>query len=175
MTATSQTARPSDGRSSEESSAGSLKSPRAARFAEATTIISPIKPKEASPFADPPQREQGKPDVSDVGFGYMDVNQGGQNAAQARLPPATPLKSALKTPGSVSRNFNLLSPTFKEEYVLDKQEKKTEKKNEKDLVSGGTPTDDPTVLQASSSSTLTRSHLRKSKPASAQPRLFFAL
>ena len=48
------------------------------------------------------------------------------------LTPASPLKSALKVPGTPGR-LNPLSPTFKEEQVLEKQEESTEKANAKDL------------------------------------------
>ena len=52
--------------------------------------------------------------------------------------PRTPglLKSAMKTPGGAPRDFhNILSPTFKEDEVLEKQEAQTEKTQAQDLVS----------------------------------------
>jgi len=72
--------------------------------------------------------------VSDVGFGYVADNDASRNASLP-APPASPLKSALKTPGTPGRALNPLSPTFREEYILEKREKATEKENEKDLVS----------------------------------------
>lgn len=128
----------------------SLKSPRTARFAEATAVYSPIEPSQASnPFRDPPTNHY-KPQaqVSDVGFGYV-----GQRASaltveieetdEKYLRPMTPktpgmggLKSALKSPGAPPRNLEaMLSPTFREEQVLEKQEAITDKEQAKDLVS----------------------------------------
>ena len=49
------------------------------------------------------------------------------------MTPNSPLKSALKVPGTPGR-LNPLSPTFKEEQILEKSEEKTEKENAKDLV-----------------------------------------
>lgn len=122
-------------RSSSESSASSLKSPRTARFAEATSVHSPIGPTESSrsPFADPPNHTAPQPHVSDVGFGYVTDNEA-LHHPNVPLTPASPLKSALKTPGT-ARTLNPLSPTFREEYILEKHEKLTEKENAKDLVS----------------------------------------
>lgn len=164
MTVTSQPAPAAEACSSSESTAASLKSPRTARFAEATRIISPIESfdPEKSSFAKSSEQSQGKHNVSDMGFGYVNVRELGQGTSQVHLP-ATPLKSALKTPNSVARNFNILSPTFKEEYILDKQEKTTEKSNEKDLVSRSQPV---AAIQATNASLS-----RKSKPAFERPRL----
>lgn len=122
--------------SSESSSGASLKSPRTARFAEATSVHSPIGQTESgrSPFADPPVQTQTQHHVSDVGFGYVADNDASRHATHPAVP-ATPLKSALKTPGTPGRTLNPLSPTFREEYILEKHEKATEKENEKDLVS----------------------------------------
>jgi hypothetical protein len=75
-----------------------------------------------------------QPQVSDVGFGYV------QNKHESvEMPdtdnndyPAmkTPLKSAMKTPGAPPRDFgNMLSPTFKEEEQLH-----TDKEQARDLV-----------------------------------------
>ena len=47
----------------------------------------------------------------------------------------SPLKSAMKSPGAMSRKEALFSPTFKEEQVLEKQEAETDKEQAKDLVS----------------------------------------
>ncbi|KAF2419020.1 hypothetical protein EJ08DRAFT_673349 [Tothia fuscella] len=132
------------------SSGDSLKTPRTARFAEATTVCSPIEPSERSqnPFADPPTNHyypQSQP--SDVGFGYMKENHISVEMEETDtkyLPPPTPgmeplrspLKSAMKSPGAAPRNMStILSPTFREEQVLEKQEEKTEKEQENDLKS----------------------------------------
>ncbi|OJJ42990.1 hypothetical protein ASPZODRAFT_146550 [Penicilliopsis zonata CBS 506.65] len=125
-------------RSFSEKSFSSLKSPRAARFAEATSVLSPV---DGSPcgVVDPsagqtqPQQQQEKTlnNVSDLGFGYVADNDPVRRAAEFR-PPASPLKSALKSPGT-ARTLNPLSPTFREEYMLEKHEKATEKQNAKDL------------------------------------------
>lgn len=135
MAIASQPATVSEARSSSETTTSSLKSPRTARFAEATSVYSPVEPSdpEKSPFADPPSQAKAKHDVSDVGFGYVNAQDPARHASQFRTP-ASPLKSALKVPGT-ARAFNPLSPTFKEEYILEKQEKATEKENAKDLVS----------------------------------------
>lgn len=121
------------------SSEPSIRSPRAARFAEATSVNSPITgPSEhRSPFADPPNmaETQGKP--SDVGFGYISTNDPVEQHATVRSnfngPASPPLKSALKVPGTPGRNLNPLSPTFREEQVLEKSEEKTDKRQAQDL------------------------------------------
>lgn len=122
-------------RSSSESSGASLKSPRTARFAEATTVHSPIESSSRSPFADPPQRQSGG--VADVGFGYVAANNPAQHAEDSRPPMtpalASPLRSGLKVPNT-AKSLNPLSPTFREEYMLEKQEKEAEKENARDLV-----------------------------------------
>lgn len=129
-----------------------LKTPRTARFAEATTVYSPIEPSERSqnPFADPPTNHyypQSQP--SDIGFGYLkeqnvSVEMEETDNSNKYLPPPTPgmeplrspLKSAMKSPGAAPRNMStILSPTFREEQVLEKEEEKTEKEQEQDLVS----------------------------------------
>lgn len=51
------------------------------------------------------------------------------------LTPHTPLKSALKPPGTAGRLLDPRSPTFHEEEALEKEELKTEKQNAADLVS----------------------------------------
>ncbi|KKZ64730.1 hypothetical protein EMCG_09364 [[Emmonsia] crescens] len=120
--------------------APSLKSPRTARFAEVTTFHSPIDPPGQSPFADPPPMAQTnqQTQVSDLGFGYMADNQPShlpeqsQTAAGRLNPPNSPLKSALKSPGAPGRSV-MLSPTFREEQILEHHEKDTEKANAKDL------------------------------------------
>lgn len=127
-----------------------LKSPRTARFAEATAVYSPIEPSQSSnPFRDPPTNHY-KPQaqVSDVGFGYVNERASAltveiEETDEKYLRPMTPktplgapLKSALKSPGTAPRNLEaMLSPTFREEEVLEKVEKHTDKEQAKDLVS----------------------------------------
>lgn len=115
-------------RSSSDSGA-SLKSPRTARFAEATTVHSPVEQTRRSPFADPPKNAPSG-GVGDVGFGY--VNDPAQHAEDS-MPPKSPFRSDLKVPNT-ARSLNPLSPTFREEYMLEKQEKHAEKENARDLV-----------------------------------------
>lgn len=120
---------PKETRSSSESSSGSsMKSPRTARFAEATTIHSPVD-QPRSPFADPP-KNQVQGNVADVGFGY--VNTPAQHADDSR-PPLSPFRPDLKVPDT-AKSLNPMSPTFREEYMLGKQEKSAEKENARDLV-----------------------------------------
>jgi hypothetical protein len=125
-------------RTDSSSSTNSLKSPRKARFAEATSVLSPATgPGEhRSPFADPKMAEDAhKP--SDVGFGYIADNQPREQFATVRsnTENGQPLKSAMKTPGTAGRLLNPLSPTFKEEVDLERQEDKTDKEQARDLVS----------------------------------------
>lgn len=128
----------SSSRSSSDSSSSDFRSPRTARFAEATTVISPIDPSQdpaRSPFADPPSSMEKEPQhhVSDVGFGYVADNDPARHAAyNPPLTPGSPLKSALKTPGT-ARTLNPFSPTFREEVMLEKEEKKTQRENARDL------------------------------------------
>jgi hypothetical protein len=126
--------------SSSGSSSASLKVPRTPRFAEATTVYSPIEPGDAgrSPFADPPKTQsymaQSQP--SDIGFGYISQNDPSRQV-EVPITPASPLKSAMKVPGTPGRKIdNPLSPTFREEQILEKHEEMTEKEQAKDLVSG---------------------------------------
>lgn len=139
-------------KSSESSIAPSLKTPRTARFAEATAVHSPIEPSERSrnPFSDPPTYTthiKPQPQPSDVGFGYMDKHASHQEVEieetdRRYLAPQTPasplkspLKSAMKSPGAAPRDFgNIMSPTFREEQILEKHEEDTEKEQAKDLV-----------------------------------------
>lgn len=119
---------------------------RKARFAEATSVFSPADgPGEhLSPFADPKMADhetgnaKAAPKPSDVGFGYISDNQPVEQHATVRgdlNPGGAPLKSALKTPGTAARLLNPLSPTFREEVMLEKQEESTDKEQAKDLVS----------------------------------------
>ncbi|KAI9795902.1 MAG: hypothetical protein M1833_006629 [Piccolia ochrophora] len=132
--------------SSNSSSTLSLKPPRTPRFAEATAVNSPIEPSSTrrNPFADPPitmSNEQTQPQPSDVGFGYLAENDASRHATYPTSPgvddpsmPKSPLKSAMKTPGTPARKIdNPLSPTFKEEQVLDKHESSTDKVQAQDL------------------------------------------
>ena len=160
-------------RTSSSSSSGlSLKTPRTARFAEATSVNSPIGPSTAgrSPFADPAPTTQHlmpQPQPSDVGFGYMSENQASKHSSYAGvevpLTPNSPLKSALKPPGTPGRLANPLSPTFHEEQILEKHEAHTEKENAKDLVRNSRQNDG---LHANRQS-------RKSKPGSGWLRCVF--
>ncbi|KAH7023354.1 hypothetical protein EDB80DRAFT_697241 [Ilyonectria destructans] len=50
------------------------------------------------------------------------------------MTPKTPLKSAMKVPGTPARPFdNPLSPTFREEDILEKRELSTEKEQARDV------------------------------------------
>ena len=129
---------------SEDSNSSGLATPRKTRFAEATSVHSPAKgPNEfRSPFAEPAltmASTEHKP--SDVGFGYIADNGPVEQHATVPVsygPGGQPLKSALKTPGTAARLINPLSPTFREEEMLEREEEKTEKQQAKDVVSTGT-------------------------------------
>jgi len=130
-------------RKSSAGSVSSLKVPRTPRFAEATTVYSPIEASEnsKSPFADPPkfQSYMAQPQPSDIGFGYISQNDPARHSqgvpVEVPLTPGSPLKSALKVPGTPGRRIdNPLSPTFREEQILEKHELMTEKEQAKDLV-----------------------------------------
>jgi hypothetical protein len=129
-------------RKSSSSSDASLKVPRTPRFAEATTVYSPVEPSEdsRSPFADPPrvQSYMAQSQPSDIGFGYINQNDPSRQGVPVEVPitPASPLKSAMRVPGTPGRRIdNPLSPTFREEQILEKHEDMTEKEQAKDLVS----------------------------------------
>jgi hypothetical protein len=126
------------------------KTPRTARFAEATTVCSPIEPSQKSrdPFVDPPTNHYiPLPQPADVGFGYLykpsheSVEM--EETDRKYLPPPTPgspirspLKSALKSPGAPPKGLNAMrSPTFREEQILEKAEVATDKEQVRDLVS----------------------------------------
>ena len=136
-------------RTSTSSSSGlSIQTPRTARFAEATSVDSPIGPTATgrNPFVDPPSiathhiMPEAQP--SDVGFGYVTDNNASKHASfagvEVPITPASPLRSALKVPGTPGR-LNPLSPTFHEEQLLEKEESKTDKANAQDLVSSALP------------------------------------
>lgn len=128
-------------RKDSDSPVSSLNSPRTTRFAEATSVQSPVESQ--SPFADPitqPQQQQQQqkttpPDVSDFGFGYVSNSDPAQYASHHQAPatPASPLKSALKVPGTPGRTLNPMSPTFKEEFYVEKHEQIADKENARDV------------------------------------------
>lgn len=111
--------------------------PRSVGFAESRSAGSPMEIPTKSPFADPPvvAESSSKPTVADVGFGYVAQNASSHegNASDGAGAARGPLKSALKTPGTPGRFVNPLSPTFREEQILEHHEKDTEKENEKDV------------------------------------------
>ena len=121
----------------------SLKPPRTPRFAEATAVNSPLEPsQDHQNFSsrDMTTHYSPQPQVSDMGFGYIDDNATNRHASYPAVPmddgPKSPLKSAMRVPGTPGRRIeNPLSPTFKEEQVLEKQEAKTDKAQVADLVS----------------------------------------
>ncbi|KAL2180434.1 uncharacterized protein P884DRAFT_193220 [Thermothelomyces heterothallicus CBS 202.75] len=113
---------------SNSTSSSLAKPPRTPRFAEATAVHSPVEPQKM-PFSDRPQESQAQP--GDVGFGYI-----GGNRESVAMPtaPKSPLKSAMKVPGTPGRALqNPLSPTFREEQILEDKEKATEKEQARDL------------------------------------------
>lgn len=80
-----------------------------------------------------------QPQVSDVGFGYVNNKHESVEMPDTDSndypPMKPPLKSAMKTPGAPPRDMgNMLSPTFKEEDRLEKQEGLTDKEQARDLV-----------------------------------------
>ncbi|KAK3372461.1 hypothetical protein B0H63DRAFT_297762 [Podospora didyma] len=122
-----------DSASTSSTSSSLQKPPRTPRFAEATAVHSPISPK-AGPFSEKYEVAHSQP--ADVGFGY--IGQAGNRESVAMpMTPRSPLKSAMKLPGGPSRTFsthtNPLSPTFKEEQLLEDREKSTEKVQASDL------------------------------------------
>ncbi|KAH6606600.1 hyphal anastamosis-8 [Trichoderma cornu-damae] len=120
------------GTASSSSSESSLKVPRTPRFAEATSVHSPVEDR-VSPFADPvdPQASESQP--GDVGFGYIGNSGSGRESISIPLPPKSPLKSAMRVPGTPARTLNLRSPTFREQEILEKRELETDKEQAKDL------------------------------------------
>ncbi|KAK5675829.1 hypothetical protein LTS10_011560 [Elasticomyces elasticus] len=117
-----------------------LKSPRAARFAEATAVNSPIEPRRLPFGSNRPATNHymAQPQPSDVGFGYVNrhesVEMPDTDNNEYPAVPKTPLKSALKTPGAAPRDFqDLRSPMFREEDMLEKNEASTEKVQAADL------------------------------------------
>ncbi|KAK2601731.1 hypothetical protein QQS21_004719 [Conoideocrella luteorostrata] len=114
-------------RSDSSSTNSSLKVPRTPRFAEATSVHSPVDMKQ-SPFADPEKPSTGDSQPGVVGFGYISNNH------ESTAGPKSPLKSAMKVPGTPARQFsNPLSPTFREENLLEKRETQNDKQQAKDV------------------------------------------
>ncbi|KUI67884.1 hypothetical protein VM1G_02628 [Cytospora mali] len=112
--------------SNSSSSISSLgKPPRTPRFAEATSIHSPIEPAGQGDRAVVMQSQPG-----DIGFGYINNNP---EAVTMPMSPRSPLKSAMKVPGTPGRALNPLSPTFREEQILEKRELSTEEEQKKDI------------------------------------------
>ncbi len=116
-----------------------LRTPRTARFAEATSVHSPVDGPR-SPLDFPTNHYKPQPQVADLGFGYMQSVEMEETDRRYLPPPTpkTPLKSALKSPGAPPRTpggaMSILSPTFQEEQNLEKQEALTEKEQAADLV-----------------------------------------
>lgn len=98
---------------------------------------SPIDTNESrrSPFTDPPNQQKTPPDVSDLGFGYVAASDPAQHASHHQPPPGSPLKSAMKVPGTPGRTLNPLSPTFREEFFVEKHDQLADKENARDVVS----------------------------------------
>lgn len=109
-----------------------VRTPRTARFAEATSVHSPVDPPR-SPFDYPTNHYKPQAQVSDVGFGYMQPVEMEETDRKYLPPPTpkTPLRSALKSPGAPPRTpgaaMSIMSPTFREEQMLEKREALTDK------------------------------------------------
>ncbi|KAK3310022.1 uncharacterized protein B0T15DRAFT_21707 [Chaetomium strumarium] len=115
---------------SDSTSSSLAKPPRTPRFAEATAVHSPIEPRKL-PFSEKSEIAQAQP--GDVGFGYIGAGANRESIA-VPMTPRSPLKSAMKVPGTPGRALqNPMSPTFLEEQVLEKREKMTEKEQARDL------------------------------------------
>ncbi|KAL7629243.1 hypothetical protein AAE478_000763 [Parahypoxylon ruwenzoriense] len=114
------------------STTSSLKPPRTPRFAEATSVHSPVDQR-SMPFGRDERSQMAQAQPADVGFGYIGGESNGESVNMP-MTPKSPLKSAMKVPGTPARKFdNPLSPTFREEDILEKREKDTEKEQERDL------------------------------------------
>ncbi|KAK3395868.1 hypothetical protein B0T20DRAFT_47413 [Sordaria brevicollis] len=115
---------------SSSTSSSLAKPPRTPRFAEATSVHSPVDGRQL-PFSDKSEVAHAQP--GDVGFGYIG-NGGNRESVAMPMTPRSPLKSALKVPGTPGRGLaNPLSPTFREEEQLEQREKLTEKEQARDL------------------------------------------
>jgi len=120
------------GSSGSSSSDSSLKHPRTPRFAEATTVHSPV---ESSDSWDGEKSFSRQAQPGDIGFGYINEDPNNRESVAMPMTPRSPLKSAMKAPGTPGRKFeNPLSPTFREEQILEKREALTEKEQKRDLV-----------------------------------------
>jgi hypothetical protein len=64
----------------------------------------------------------------------MSSNELKHTSVEIPLTPMSPLKSALKVPGTPGRALDPRSPTFHEELKVEKEEEKTDKMNAKDVV-----------------------------------------
>lgn len=107
---------------------------------------SPIEPRKL-PFSEGRTNHyMAQPQPSDVGFGYMKHESvempdtdNNDYPSMPKTPLKSPLKSAMKTPGAALRDLgNIMSPTFKQEDILEKQEARTEKTQAQDLVGSST-------------------------------------
>jgi len=138
-------------------SSSSLKTPRIARFAEATSINSPVEPSTSSRLSFktlPTNHYAPQPQPADLGLGYFNEKHvsvemeetDGTSLRQARTPGfstplvSPPLKSAMKTPGAPPKStrsafFNEETTFRDEEDHLEKEEALTEKEQAQDLVS----------------------------------------
>ncbi|KAK4105573.1 hypothetical protein N658DRAFT_512992 [Parathielavia hyrcaniae] len=115
---------------STSTSSSLAKPPRTPRFAEATAVHSPVDPQRL-PFSERSQVAHAQP--GDVGFGYIGAGANRESVAMP-MTPRSPLKSAMKVPGTPGRGLtNPMSPTFMEEQVLEAKEKSTEKDQARDL------------------------------------------
>ncbi len=86
-----------------------------------------------SPFSDPEKSHVAHAQPGDVGFGY--INDTKHESVAVPMTPRSPLKSAMKAPGTPGRQLtNPLSPTFREEEILEKRELATEKEQARDIV-----------------------------------------
>lgn len=123
-------------RSSEHSV--NTKASRPARFAEATSVHSPVEPPRI-PLPVPTNHYKPQPQVADIGFGYMQSVEMEETDRKYLPPPApmTPLKSAMKSPGAPPRTpggaASIMSPTFMQEQALEKREVKAEKEQANDM------------------------------------------
>jgi len=151
---------------------GSLKSPRVARFAEATSVDSPIDgPVGGNRFHDrtpytPVEYVKPQLQPGDVGFGFVNDRRSMADIPDVEMPREdspppqqqiqpplvspglkSPLKSALKSPGlkppmkidiplksPIFQDDMILSPTWREEKLLEKREARTTRRQADDLV-----------------------------------------
>lgn len=136
---------------SDDSVSDTLKSPRLARFAEATSVNSPIEPSETSRNFDSPIHAsyRPQPQPGDVGFGYINDRRSVQEMPHVEMPasPKSPLKSAMRLPGTGPRNLDnamksptfapslMMSPTWREEKLLERKTTLNDREQQRDLVS----------------------------------------